>query len=284
MTFEILWKGWLMPSDIEMVEVSSTLKTLTEEQNRTIKAKFDEAKSKNPHFYDGPLWRFEGVKGVDEGVSIFVSPTTYLPHNVLRNEKGRDKQPLIIPENIQYPNPASINAVPVTSDNFAIIGIKGGISDQVGLGAIGGFLKRYLPTKEMPNPKPESIFSAVQREIKEESTLVDNDMDIFESRVMGAIYGSNKDTTFATYLPVKPRASEITLKSNEHAATISIPATEKRLELFLEGYVDEAIHEIRFNNKDAEERYNKGKLKMVPVDHCYGDLSLLLENKKAERI
>ena len=101
---------------------------------------------------------------------------------------------------------------------------------------------------------------------------------------MGTIYGFNKDTTFATYTPLNCKADAFSLSKEEHAATITIPATEKRLELFLNGNIEGAAYDMKWNDPESEKAYNQGKVEMFAVDHCNGDIYLLLENKKAGRI
>jgi hypothetical protein len=101
---------------------------------------------------------------------------------------------------------------------------------------------------------------------------------------MGAVYGFNRDTTFATYEPLKCKADKFGLSEKEHAAKITIPTTEKRLQLFLDGDIEGAAYDIKWNDPNSEKTYNQGRMKMFAVDHCNGDVYLLLENKKAGRI
>ncbi len=227
---EYLWKGNLGHEEITQKVIPSTLEINSEEQVQ-IKKAFKESKAQNPNFFDGLLWRFEGHNLVRGGVEFLLSETTYMSHNILRHgtfsvnyENGR--------LNSHYPNPHSINALQRTVDGYFLIGVKGKISDQRGLGVMGaGFIKRK---KDLP---PRNIFLETLRECNEETAYAnetaptETDMESFKT--LGAIFGSNHDTTIGVYVPLNAKKSEVDIGNQEHSDLLFLKDDPKRLEEFL---------------------------------------------------
>ncbi len=160
------WEGHLNTEGLTSEVIPSTL-IISDDEQRMISKEFIAAKTKNPHFFDGLLWRYEGHKNVRGGVQFLLSETTYGPHNILRYEE----LPVIYEDGkfkSHYPNPFSVNALQRTLDKYLLIGVKGKTSDQIGLGVIGaGFIKRETDGgKSLP---PKNVFAETLRECREET-------------------------------------------------------------------------------------------------------------------
>ncbi len=250
-----LWTGNLGNEEVTQKIIPSTLEISLGEQVQ-IKEAFKEAKEKNPIFFDGELWRFEGHNLVRGGVEFLLSKTNYMPHNILRHktfsvnyENGR--------LNSHYPNPHSINALQRTSDGYFLIGVKGKVSDQRGLGVMGaGFVKRK---KDLP---PKTVFSTTLEECNEETAYANKtaptETDIESFRTLGAIFGSNHDTTMGIYVPLNAKKSEVDIGNQEHSDLLFLKDDPKRLEEFL----------------------IEGGMEGIPaVDHLIGCVELYLRNK-----
>ena len=249
-----LWKGNATNEQICLKEVSSTL-YISEDKKEEIEKSFQEAKLKNPNFFDGTLWRYEGINNLCGGVEFLLSPTTYMPHNILRHED----YPISVKEGkfkSNYPNPFSINSLQITADNYILIGVKGNKSDQRGLGVMGaGFIKRNIQRGN--NLPPEDIFQAALRESNEETAYANNtapiEEDINNFRALGTIFGSNHDTTACIYVPLNAKKSEVDIGNLEHSDLFFLKNDKKSLENFL----------------------NEGGMKGVPaVDHLIGCIEL----------
>lgn len=252
------WTGSTTPEQLSLREVASTLKICEEEEQR-INVAFEEAKKKNPNFFDGTLWRYEGHQNLRGGVEFLLSPTNYMPHNILRHEQSP-----ISYENgrfvSKYPNPFSVNAFQVTADGYLLVGVKGIKSDQQGLGVMGaGFVKRE--TDRGKNLPPKNLFRVTLRECLEETDYLNDtaptETDMEKFRVLGMIFGSNHDTTACVYVPLKATRKEVEIGNLEHSDLLFLPVQERSsLVKFL----------------------NDGGMKGIPaVDHLLGCVELYSE-------
>jgi hypothetical protein len=299
-----LWTGNLSHEQVSLREVPSTLIISAKKQGE-IKQKFLEAKAKNPNFFDGLLWKYEGHEESQGGVTFNLSPTNYMPHNILRFEnfpislEGRssyhssslhDKGLL----KTRYPNPFSINALQRTLDGYLLIGVKGEKSDQVGLGVMGaGFIKRT--SQEGKNLPPEDVFAGTLRESLEETSYSGNPLteeEVREFRALGTIFGSNHDTTTCVYVPLKITKDKVGIGNKEHSALIFLEDNSLILQKFLEsGGID--VDYLNYRNTIFETYSQKDKkdkmatLKNSPsgivpsVDHLLGCIELYLRNRKS---
>lgn len=246
-----LYRGNLTNEQVSLSEVHSTLNITHSEKDR-LKIAFDEAKAKNPQFFDGLLWRYEGHNVINGGVEFLVSPTSYMSHNIRRNEIFS-----VAYENGRFisghVNPFSINAVQKTADGYILIGVKSDKkSDQKGLGVMGaGFIKRK---EGFP---PEDIFVTTLRECNEETsynradTLTDNHLEDF--RFLGNVFGSNHDTTACIYVPLNAIKTEVGIKNQEHSDLLFLKTDMHSLETFLN---------------------ESGMKGIIAVDHLLGDIQL----------
>jgi hypothetical protein len=252
----ILWEAGVPATNEQVLldEVPSTLK-ISDEQNAEIGEAFRKAKEKNPHFFDGTLWRYQDCKAEENGVTFRVSPVMYSQHNVLRDEQNK---PIWF-----YPNPISINAVQVTTDGYIPLGVKGVVADQKGLCTMGsGFIKRGVNPDDGKNYPPVSIFSVTSDECIEETTYnitnPENAFDIEEARALGAIFGSNHDTTICVYVPLKVESRDLDLGNKEHSDLLFLPADYDAMQRFL---------------------YESGMHGIPAADHLLGDIELFALNK-----
>jgi hypothetical protein len=296
------WTGNLSNEQVSLKEVPSTL-IIPEKKRDEIKQKFSEAKAKNPNFFDGLLWKYEGHEGSSGGVTFNLSPTTYMPHNILRFErfpisyegKSSYHPPLLHDKGTiktRYPNPFSINSLQTTEDGYILIGVKGEKSDQVGLGVMGaGFIKRIQ--KDEKNI-PENIFAATLRESLEETSYLEKKLteeNMRDFRALGAIFGSNHDTTTCVYVPLRITRDKVGIGNKEHSALILLEDDPKILQDVLEaGGIN--VDYLNYKNtifetySQREKREKMAVLKNSPegrvpaVDHLLGCIELYLRNRK----
>jgi hypothetical protein len=256
-----LWTGHFNNEGLTSEVVPSTLVISNDERNKIDEA-FITAKAKNPHYFDGTLWRYEGHKEVRGGIQFLLSETTYGVHNILRNERlpAEYKNGRFLSH---YPNPFSINALQRTLDGYLLIGVKGKISDQTGnLGVMGaGFVKRDL--NEGKSLSPKNIFAETLRECGEETAYVSGTEPLESERekliALGTIFGSNHDTTTCVYVPLRAKKSEVDIGNQEHSDLLFLEDEPSRLERFL----------------------NEGGINEVPAcDHLIGCVELYLQNKE----
>jgi len=241
------WTGFEPYERFTSEEVKSRF-TLSPREENKIRKEFEKNKQNNPHFFDGTLWRYEKIFTDSRGAVLQLSPITYMPHNVLRFEKRQLNN---------YPNPISINAVQVTVDGYIPVGVRGKLSDQKGLCTMGsGFVKRILD-KEGKNFPPTNIFQTTEKECLEETSYsFPYPFDIEEAYALGAIFGSNHDTTICVYVPLKVQKRDIGLGNQEYSDLFFLKADEKSLDDFL----------------------NEGGIKGIPAaDHLLGDIALYRE-------
>ncbi|MEK6913323.1 MAG: hypothetical protein AABW47_01495 [Nanoarchaeota archaeon] len=261
-----LWEGCLSHEQLTSTEVPSTL-VLSPEEKIQIQEAFEKARIKNPAFFEGQLWKYEGNKIVMGGVQAMLSETTYSPHNILRkgqfsvNSLDALGSTRIV---THYPNPFSVNALQRTSDGYFLIGMKGNISDQTGeLGVMGaGFIKREVEGgKNLP---PKNIFIETRRECNEETAYangtepVEEDIESFSA--LGFIFGSNHDTTTCVYVPLRAKRSEISIGNQEHSDLFFLEDNPSKLESFLK---EGGMNAVR------------------SCDHAIGCIELYLKNKDA---
>lgn len=299
-----LWTGNLDNEQVSIQEISSNL-IISAKKQEQIKEKFLEAKTKNPHFFDGLLWRYEGHEESRGGVTFYISPTSYMPHNILRFEnfpvfyEGKSSYSSSSLHNrgmikTRYPNPFSINALQRTLDGYLLIGVKGEKSDQIGLGVMGaGFIRRtHDGTK---NILPEGIFAGTLRECNEETSYLESRLsegDMYNFRALGTILGSNHDTTTCVYVPLKVTKDKVGIGNKEHNALILLEDNPVILEKVLEsGGV--GVDHLKYKNTLFETYSQRGKKEqmtilknsqngIVPaVDHLLGCIEIYLRNRKS---
>lgn len=208
---------------------------------------------KNPHAFDGKLWRFEHLKYGHGILKVDVSPITYKWHNVGRHES------LAFGESV---NPLSVNVISETLDGKLLIGVRGKTSDQKGAAiAPAGFLDRY-EASDVPKPLAYTTFKETFEELLFNHDRADT-VDLRETRVLGLVYGSNRDTTIAIYNPLNVTSDEVTFGNDEHSDL-----------LFLS------------NNPDAiREVTQTRKFQGIPAaDHMVGCLELYQDAKDLEYV
>ncbi len=295
--------GKFTSEQVSYETVPSSLK-ISKNKEKEIQDLFEKKKSENPNFFDGSLWRYEGHELSPGGVIIKISPTNYMPHNILRFENFRlnygyvgssSKEGLFEKSKIVsgYPNPFSINAVQKTLDGYLLIGVKGEKSDQIGLGVMGaGFVKRI--EKDGQNLPPETVFTATYRECIEETSYTNNkpsEGNIRDFFALGTIFGSNHDTTTCVYVPLKTLKSEIGIGNKEHSALIFLKDNTNLLQKCLESGGISTDY-LTYGNTIFETYDTKKKKDLMDllksskggilsfVDHLMGDIELYLRNRK----
>ncbi len=198
-------------------------------------------------------WRYEGYTfDSDKNLHLWVSPTKYVWHNILRETKG-------MPDSF-YPSPITVNSIQETTDGFIPIAVRGGISDQRGLCFFGsGFFDNE---KNLP---PKNPFSVAYSECHEEGAYdllcPESAFDIQDARFLGLSRGSNTDLTTYIYIPLRVPHTKLRLnpENKEHSDLWFLPTDTDSLSKFLkEGGV-------------------KGGL---AADHCIGGIEQYLLNKK----
>ncbi len=241
-------------------EVPSTLFVSSQLEEEIKQLWEEECRKKGQGSFDGTKWRFEGYREVRGGLDLHVSSTKYSWHSILRNRK------LPISE---YPNPTSINALQVTMDGFIPIGVRGKISDQKGLCALGsGFIDREVDTNGNNYP-PRSPFDVIVDECHgrgnkagEAKYLIPNPQSAFDIReciALGAIFGSNHDTTICMHVPLKCEKKYVDLGNQEHSDLLFLATDRDSLNNFLN---EEGMQGIR------------------AADHLLGDVELYMINKE----
>jgi hypothetical protein len=223
----ILWQSGngVRPEDIRLKTVQSTLQ-LSNTLQDIILDEWTKAKKNNPLLFDAPKWRTEFVDGNDDELKIYVSPTDYSTHNILRNVHGMVMQ--------FYPNPLTVNTIQVTADGYILLGVKGRGSDQKGLGLMGsGFIERYVDASGV-NRNPEMLGYIVQKECLEETKYNKKfSFNMEDARAISVIFGSNHDTTIGFYLPIFATKSEVSVNNNEHEDILFLPDTDSEICAFL---------------------------------------------------
>ncbi|MFC2135699.1 hypothetical protein ACFLTH_13940 [Bacteroidota bacterium] len=246
-----LWQGWKKQGQIKIIQTISSL-IIDEEKNNLIEEKWDSAKE------DNPKWRFENIiDGIDSTI-IYVSETSYKPHNALRHVEDKPIE--------YYPNPLSINTVQETADGYIALAKRSSSTDQAGqLALLGsGFVERFVFDEKTVSP--EDPFIVMIKECMSEGRYNNIYSDGFStemSRVMGLVFGSNRDTTIGFYLPLFSGSMDLNLGNDEHTEILWLPAKENSINSFL----------------------NSGKFKDVPAaDHTIGCIELYLKNKSFTRM
>jgi len=241
-----MWEGYIEGRDNVILNPVGSSLTVSDEDGEKIKKIWEEfQKEKGGKAFDGDLYRFEGVEPLENGIKVNLSDLKYSVHNALRHEKGRPLD--------YYPNPASINAVQETTDGYILLGIKGGISDQRGIGVLGA---RFIYKGQ-----GSDLWKIVGENVLKETAFHDTDepFDMSRAAMMGAVFGSNHDTTFAFYWPLTITKGQVSLPdTDEHSGIIFLSTKKSSLEDFL--------------NKE-----NYQGLKVV--DHCLGDVELYYRNR-----
>jgi hypothetical protein len=215
----IAWKGFARPDMIVLEVVDSTLEVSDELQEK-VKVEWEKILKKNPHNYDGHLWRFEGLVQEWGGPHVYVSPTRYSIHNVLRHEK--------FPHLSDYPTPFSISSLQETDDGYLLAGVRGKTSDQKGIHVLGaGFVKRYdaIATKEeTASLLPEPLINTILRECGEETKYTGGEA-INRRRIRAIViaFGSNHDVTTGVHVPLSATRDEVELGNQEHSDLLFIP-------------------------------------------------------------
>ncbi len=215
----IHWKGYLHPEKIVLELVPTSLE-VPETLMQKVQTAWTEVLKRNPHNYDGQLWRTEGVVPEWDSILVQVSPTRYSIHNVLRHEKFSNFS--------SYPNPFSISSLQETEDGYLLIGVRGKTSDQKGLHTLGaGFVKRYdsIANKEDASSfLPEPLTNTVLRECTEETAYRNGSTpNRRRVRAITLASGSNRDTTTGVFVPLSAEKKDIDLGNQEHSDIIFLP-------------------------------------------------------------
>jgi hypothetical protein len=254
------YEGPPLHHDQVMTTVVDSTLSISPSLREEIDKEFAKAVENNPNFTDAPKWRYEGHELPEGGINILVSLTSYKPHFVLRKKDfGFSYDDNRFASN--WPNPYNINPIQVTENGkgHILIGEKGKISDQKGLGLMGaGFIN-------VAGSQPENMFVAALRESAEETNYDQgcNPHDIETLRLMGPIFGSNHDTTMSIYVPVPANKDQVRIGNLEHTEMLHLPTDLSSLEDFL--------------NKE-------GMNGIQAVDHLIGSVELFYNAKKAGHI
>jgi hypothetical protein len=251
----LVWEGCAQIENVRLIPTASTL-LIPDDLQRKIDEEFKRATEKNPHFFDGMQWRTEFVHGAADNLLIYVSPSRYSWHNVMRRVQDQPMQ--------FYPNPLTINTVQETSDGHILVGVRGKTSDQRGLALMGaGFVER-VERADKTSKDPEPIGFVVQKECLEETRY--NEKRTFymsDAHAIAVVFGSNHDTTVGVHLPLFATKEDVGLANEEHSDLILVPNDETTIRKLL-----------------AE-----GGYKGIPAaDHLLGCLEAYLNNKKTGKI
>jgi hypothetical protein len=252
-------------NQVFMHEVYSTFRLPLEAQ-REIEEKWNR-KSGGKRPIQEEEWRYESYEfDVNKNLHLFVSPTYYVWHNILRDTKG-------MPQSF-YPTPITANSIQVTSDGFIPIAVRKtkitgekteGYSDQTGLCLLGsGFFGRFV-NNEGRNLPPRSPFSVVYSECREEEAYdlpcPESAFYIGDAKFLGLSVGSNTDMTAYVHIPLKVPHTKLRLnpESKEHSDLWFLSTDVDSLSKFL-----------------REGGMNGG----VAADHCIGGIEQYLLHAK----
>ncbi len=263
----------LSPNQVFMHEVDSSFEISPQVHEKIEREWFEEKRGTRPKREEE--WRYECFDFDKKGLHIFVSPTFYVWHNILRKGNGiAEYVEMPVDKNTAhglialYPTPITVNSIPVTTDGFIPIAVRktpsaGGTSDQLGLCALGsGFFGRFV--KNGKNLPPNSPFSVAYRENHDESCYdlpcPESAFNIQNAKLLGLIRGSNTDITASIYTPLDVSHSKVHLNpdSKEHSDLWFLPTDHCYLQKFLE-----------------EGGMNRAKA----ADHLLGDIELFMINK-----
>ena len=212
---------------------------------------------------DGTKWRYEGSSFVGKKYIIGVSPIMYSEHDILRKISG------LKPE--EYPTPFTVNTIQITQDNYFMLGIRGGGSDQRGLAALGsGFCDRHIDEggKNIP---PSHPFNICLIESLEETLYSGKFPFSNNNGFLGIVRGGNTDVAAIFFQYLNVNSNQITNNLNnlgyngkpEHSGIYALELSRDKLEKFLE--------------LGGIEGYS-GVGKLVASDHLLGGVELLLKN------
>ena len=175
-----------------------------------------------------------------------------------------------------YPTPFTINSLQLTSDGYLPIAVRGGISDQRGLCALGsGFVDRLegdafpQSSHQLRIPLLYTTFDVVNKECSEETQynvsadcISPSAFNINNSRFLGLVRGSNTDIAAIHFvplnLPVTHRSVHLRPGNNEHSDLLFLPSDEKSIKEFLQ---------------------QGGRDGMIANDHLLGGLELFLKHR-----
>ncbi len=278
------WEGNPLPLEkVVLIPTHSTLE-INSESKRKLQEAWTEELKKDPSFEErnGKKWRTEFVhhdKKSDQ-VLIYVSPTDYFTHSILRKESGQIMQ--------FYPNPITINTIQETQDGFILLGIRNTkFSDQANLAFVGaGFVER--------DDNQETVAERTSKECDEETDYnaiegwKKDSYNIREAEVICIATGSNTDTTVVAHLPIYREAMECSPGNKEYNEFVYLPNNYEEINLFLDkgGYSISPNTKCRIREISGKiisprehEFFSSGKV-MPAADHLLGGLEAYLNCKK----
>jgi len=245
--------------NVQIVPVDSTF-SMSPEIADDWKRGWKEAKEKNPKFFDASKLRFEYVEWNGGRLIIGLSDEiTYSKHNIIRHKGGLER--------LEYPTPMTINNFQETLDGFILFGVRDPeVSDQSGGAVMGAGFHDPIIGKGIIYPG--GIFETSLREGAEETEYFEGETRISgpvyrdEMRMIGLIWGSNRDITAAFYMPLRATSDNIDLNrdNREYHAIYKIKNSDENLKRILDTGNLEGVE-----TKEGPVRYN------IPLaDHPIG--------------
>lgn len=279
----ILCSDLVPAKNVEMRIAQSTL-TIPDHLKEALKQKQAEIAA-NPNRWDGQKWRTESLETASEGgekrIVIKISPMVYSEHDLLKKEAFSDIK--------NYPNPITVNAAQETNDGYLLLAVKDGqVSDQTGIGMLGaGFVERKDSSEPMSVLSTTALEAASETAYERNGEAVSIPFDMDNAKAMGAVFGSNRDTTVAVYMPLDVSSDAVRLGQNlnkngklvcEHQLAVLVPNDLDTISKVLN---DGAI-EIPINMVGATSESESIKLKLV--DHALGVLHLYKLHRESGQI
>lgn len=189
--------------------------------------------------YDGAIWRYERILVTVDKLEIQLSKCSYKWHFILRNERYSEPS--------DYPNPIGVTTLLITSDGKLVLGIRldPDQPDQLHAASVGFVNPILIPDDKSPSEWqviPENIFDTSVREIQEETSLLEGiDFHRESLRLLGLVWGSNKDTSAVILAPTDIASSNIMKKGDEKSEIYFPDASVEFLTSIIE---TERLHEI----------------------------------------
>jgi len=275
------WEGYIPLEQVVLIPTHSTL-DINPEMQEKLKLKLEETLKANPNYDIGKKLRTEFVHYDEktDKVLIFVSPTDYFTHSILRKEPNQAMQ--------FYPNPITINTIQETKEGYLLLGIRNPkVCDQANLAFIGaGFVERTEPQ--------ETIAKRVKTECEEETKYFEykegkktSPFNIKNAKALCVVTGSNTDTSVVTHLPLDKLAWECSPGNNEYNQFVYLSTSPREIKRFLDngGYcVSENTDCIvrdsnNFIDARAYELFSSGRI-IPAADHLLGGLEAYLHCKE----
>lgn len=241
----------------------------------------------NPNRWDGEKWRTEGINFVEHNgskeIEINISPILYSEHDLLKKERFASLS--------QYPNPITVNAAQETKDGYLLLAVKDGkISDQTGIGMLGaGFVERkgdstplsILGTTALEAMSETNYIKSGVIDPKDKESKVEIPFEMDNSKTLGAVFGSNRDTTIAVHVPLQVNSDQVRLGHNlrngafvcEHQLGILVPNDLDTIAKILnEGAIE--IPKSALSGEVAAGTKEEESVKLKLVDQALGVLYL----------